>query len=373
MRLLAANFAALSFFSKIGLIFFFDWYATHPIDLFGTYSVAIGLTSAFFVLAGMRGRFLVMNEVQTKSDLIRVNSAVAVLSTAACIVVFAINRESAIIEFIVLISSVKLLENLTDNYTSYLQRFASKDLAFAVVNVRGGLVVVAYLTGIVLDGLLLAVALEMVVGVGILLFQILRSRRLAHSDLSRESRSFGDLVTSGINITLCAALNASLLTLAFYYLTYFQSDTALTLFFAKATAVAAMFSRIASANNFFFRDELRQNIGLFQKLLWVSLAPVALLMIGYAAAMNEWSETWRMWVLGIALVWMMSANIIARQRMMLSGLITQLTVFHALELILLLSAIAVAQPAGFLFLELYVGFQILRSLVLQSLLKMPSL
>lgn len=340
-KIYKANIFSLLLIFKFAVLLGYSWLFPDRGDLLGHYTLALGLTNSFFILSGMRARFYVIQAVQRFSQLVQLAIVMGVLGIGMVVAIYWLNTGSAFLIIIMLVSASKFVETFLDANTSFLQLKAGRDTAFGLLNQHGYMLAVLF-TALAYFGLEWALLGETVLLCITVTRQWLKMAALEEEGAWFRPSEMPSVVWGGISYTITAALNAAQLT-GFLYIARAEFPTEITLMISKIFAAQAIFGRLITGNNFYFKSyldaalrRLSRKITIFSVVLAVltalTLALILLLDIPRMPAVIA---------MGVAFTTINVVNILVRQHVMLVAGVSRLLVLHVVELILVLVPMAV--------------------------------
>lgn len=356
-HLIKANLSTALFAVKIAALLLFDFITSFEYDYFGLYSVAIGLTSAFFVFSGLGGRTFVLSSGLTHDEFKAFNKLAVVLGVFSLAVVFLLNYQGPLIYLVAAVSLVKVLDNQFDNYISYAQVHVGREFAFNILNVKSIVVAAVYLAAVPLFGLQATLLIELLVVALFLLWLATDARRRVDDNDGVMRVVSPAFVWDVFQYNICATLNAALTTLFLYVLAYREGvDGEATLFIAKVVAVQSMISRVMLMNNIYFETELTQHRKKVTRTSLLVLIAVVAGVVGVGFWLTP-SDVESLYIMAGLFTAINVFNMVMRQHLVLLNKISILTKLHLLEIVTFTLLIAVFEQGA---VELMILFTLYR-------------
>lgn len=357
--ILSANFYSLILAVKFaGLVLLGLLFPELP-DYFGQFALSIGLTSVFFIFAGMRGRLYVFGGIDSHRDYRFFILAVLTLGIAVFAIMAVMNRANEFLAIILAVGLCKFFEMFLEANTSYIQKTRGRAASFSLLNQHSLIVLFVFFAVLLPFGLAAALTAEACV----LAFTLLRQFVLLRGAPEPEDalvRGPKQVLLGGTELTIVATLNSAIVSGFLYW-----GATAIPredlFIIAKMLALQAFFARIVTSNNIFFLKEIEGN----RQAIAVQLRRFAL--VGLALAVGAVV----LWISGVPDLWIMYGfaavftlvnlcNIVMRQQIILSGKIRALLYLHAVELLVVLAFCYLVQPAAIPALFAFGFFRIAR-------------
>ena len=316
-------------------------------DLFGIYSLCLGLTSTFFIVSGMRSRVYVLGGINSFIDLLSLTKIMMLLGLLSVGSVTLLYFDHDYLTILMLVSSCKLAENFLDANTSYIQKTLGRLPAYSILNVHSIILIFAFVSGLIMGGLEYALLAELLV----LIFTLLRQMIVLKSRPEPENRvsyGFMRVLWNGSELTFAAGLNSAIVT-GFLYWGSFNMPESDILAIAKILAIQGYCARLITGNNIFFFKEIVKSEVLVARIAngatLIGLLICSVLLL-YTEYFGNWSKIGTLYAFGVASTVLNIVNITIRQQLLLTGTVRPLIIVHSLELIFLSTVFALLTPAS---------------------------
>lgn len=335
-HILNANIFSFLLISKFALLVVYGWILPGDTDFLGNYTLFLGLTNSFYILAGMRARVFVLQAISHKNDLLVLCLIIAILGIVMTTIVIWLNLSDGMLTLILLVAGTKFLEMFMDAFTSFSQKTQGRQVAFTIINQHAFLLVVAYLV-LIPFGLNYAIAAECLLLVVAVIRQI-KCINLSPTDLSPPALSaYVKTARTGLAFTLTATMNAAQFTYFVYYgrATF---DVAAFLFIAKLLAVQSILSRILTSNNFYFKDDIAIYENRIERItLVMAVAGLAGAIVTVVFISPEVADLGSvdLVMIGVSFSLVNIVNIFLRQHILMMDGPRKLAGLHAIELVLI--------------------------------------
>lgn len=369
-RLWRANLYSLVIAAKIGVLILWQVIWPDAPDLFGTYALCLGLTSAFFIFAGMRARIYVFGNIDAFKDFRSLVGFMALFGVIAFSVVAVLYSDNALLTILLLVSVAKFGEMFLDANTSYIQKTLGRDRAFTFLNQHSVLLISGFCLGLIVGGLEAAVAAEIVV----LIFTVLQQMRALALKPEPEvvtERGTQSVLSNGAELTLAATLNSAMVTGFLYWGEVALPETDL-LVIAKVLTLQAFCARLITGNNIFFLKEFTESRTQITQIAgWIATAGLGVLgvIVGLYAALSEiLSVPLALYGFGVAFTLINIANIVIRQQLLLSGVIRPLIAVHFLEILFLMAVYYSFEPKAIVAFVIFSVLRLIRTFFFINLL-----
>lgn len=334
-KLYRANIFPALMLMKFGFLFLYGLLIKDTPDLFGQYTLAIGLTNSFYIFSGMRARFYVLKDISTAPRLVELMISMGVMGLLASAIVYFLNADEPTLALIMIVGLAKFAETFLDAGTSFLQQKVGREESFKLLNQHGYLVAIIFIL-LVPVGLKYAVASEAV----LLVITVLRQQHrigVVKSDVALvRLRSMAGVTLGGLVFTISAVLNSAQMTLILYHAQdVFERPSALAL--AKVFAAQAIFARLITGNNIYFRNALENLLQAIARRLSKFVGCMTVIFLGVYAAQLYWSVPFiiSIYIFGALFTIVNVLQIVIRQHIMISDGVAWLIRVHTVELVIL--------------------------------------
>lgn len=360
-KIMTANISSLLIIAKFLGLFLFGVFGLSDEDYFGQYSLCLGLVNVFYVVSGMRGRVLVLQSFGAFSDFKKFTVLMLGIGSVATILVVYLNFEAALFQLIVLVSLGKLAQNFLQSNTSFIQKNASREKSFGILNQHGLIVFVGFFA-LLPFGLKYAVAYELVV----LLITLFRQWLIIknHETDTTVTLSYKTVALKGVDFTLTAGLNAALSSFFIYYVSI-TFDTESIYLIAKIIAVQSVIVRIVSGNNIFFMKEIDGRIQAIGKpLVLGALCVWGTVSFIFLLTRLSLETSVVILILGVGFSLVNCASSVLRMHVLLQHGPSRIRYLHTLELIVILVACLAFELTPELALFIFGTVRVLRTFAL---------
>lgn len=242
-----ANLYSLLIAAKFATLLFWQMIQAAEQDYFGQYALCLGLTSTFFIFAGMRGRVYVFGGIDAWRDFLALSGFMALFGMIALAIVAVLYADHPLAQLLLLVGLSKFAEMFLDANTSYIQKVLGRDAAYRLLNQHSVMLGLSFLIGLVLGGLHAAILSE----IAVLTFTLFRQARKFSRGLEPELvtvRGARDVLRGGAELTLAATLNSAIVTLFLFWGSAALPEASVFAI-AKILALQAFCARVITNNN----------------------------------------------------------------------------------------------------------------------------